>query len=102
MTLTIDLTSEQAERLQTEAERKGMGLRDYALRQLLGGATESHNRTGKTHVTARELLAMSPEERRPYLLAAAEDAAPLYEVDLALPPVERELTAFTALEYCYD
>ena len=30
--------------------------------------------------------------------AAAEDAAPLYAADLALPADERELTAFTALD----
>lgn len=98
MTLTIDLTSEQAARLQTEAESKGMLLQDYALRRLVGRGKQSRNQTGKNQVTARELLAMSPEERRPYLMAAAEAAAPLYEADLALPPAERELTAFTALD----
>ncbi len=49
-------------------------------------------------LTSRELLAMTPEERRPYLRAAAEAAAPLYAADLARPPLERELTALTALD----
>ena len=32
------------------------------------------------------------------MAAAAEDAAELYDSDLALPPCERELTVFTALD----
>ena len=49
-------------------------------------------------LTARELLSLPADKRDAYLRAAAEDAAPLYEADLALPPSERELTALTALD----
>ena len=57
-------------------------------------------------ITARELLAMPREFQDAYLEAAAADAAPLYNADLARPVAERELTAFTALDgdpiYEYD
>ena len=49
-------------------------------------------------LTARELLKLTIEERGLYLRAAAADAAPLYNADFALPPAERELTAFTILD----
>jgi hypothetical protein len=44
------------------------------------------------------LLSLPREERDRILRAQAEQAAPLYKADLALPPAERELTAFTALD----
>jgi hypothetical protein len=50
------------------------------------------------HYTAAELLRMPIAERDRILRAQAERMAPLYEADLALPPHERELTAFTALD----
>jgi hypothetical protein len=43
-------------------------------------------------------LALPREEQERQLAAAAEDAAPLYAADLALPVAERELTAFTTLD----
>ena len=43
-------------------------------------------------------LALPREEQDRLMTAAAEDAAPLYADDLALPPAERELRAFTALD----
>ena len=49
-------------------------------------------------MTVRELLKAPREVRDAYMRAAAEDAAPLYNADLALPPAERELTAFTILD----
>ncbi len=51
-----------------------------------------------SYPTARELLKMPREVQDAYLKAAAADAAPLYNADLALPPAERELTAFTILD----
>ncbi len=48
--------------------------------------------------TAAELLKLSVSERAPLLQAMAEEAAPLYAADLALPHHERELTAFSALD----
>ena len=48
------------------------------------------------------LLALTPEERAPFLSAAVEDALPLYEADLARPPAERDLTADLETGEFYD
>ena len=90
MTLIIELTPEQEARLKAEADEEGLKLEDFALLRLVGDKKRSP--------TARELLNLPKEARQRYLLAAAEAAAPLYEADLALPPEQRELTAFSALE----
>jgi hypothetical protein len=44
------------------------------------------------------LLSLPLEERHRIMHAQVEEMAPLYNADLALPPAERELTAFTALD----
>ena len=44
------------------------------------------------------VAALAPEEQYRILAAAADDAADLYNADPALPPGERDLTAFTALD----
>ena len=44
-------------------------------------------------LTARDLLALTPEEREPFLEVAATNALPLYEADRQKPAAERELTA---------
>ena len=46
----------------------------------------------------KEFLALPKVERDRVLEAQVNRAAPLYNADLALPPLERELTAFTALD----
>lgn len=89
--MNIELTPELESRLQTEAERHGADVSAYAL-HLLDSSLPPR------YLSASELLRLSPEEREPYLRRAAEDAAPFYNADLALPPSERELTAFTALD----
>jgi hypothetical protein len=43
-------------------------------------------------VDAAYLLTLPPEEQDRILAAAAEQAAPLYEADLALPPSPRKRT----------
>ncbi len=48
--------------------------------------------------TARELLALHPEDRAPYVAAAAAAIEEDYRSDLARPAAERELTAFSALD----
>ena len=48
--------------------------------------------TGKPP-TIDEIYEMTPEQRRPFLRAAAESAYPLYLEDLARPEAERVLTA---------
>jgi len=52
----------------------------------------------QSRTDAAYLLTLPRAQRRRILAAAAENAAPLYEADLALPVAERELTAFTALD----
>jgi hypothetical protein len=88
MTLVIDVTPEVETRLQQAAARQGLPVAEYARavleRQVLPLAVR--------------VAALPPEEQDRALAAAAADAADLYDADLALPPGERELTAFTALD----
>ena len=49
------------------------------------------------NITVAYLLTLPREEQNRLMDAAMEDAAPLYAADLALPPHERELTPFEAL-----
>ncbi len=49
-------------------------------------------------LSASQLRLLPLAERAAYLQEAAATAAPLYDADLARPPRERELTAFTALD----
>lgn len=52
--------------------------------------------------SARYLMTLSPEEREPFLEAAAADALPLYEADLMWPEAERALTADLETGDFYD
>lgn len=91
MAIELPLTPERERQLQDEARSAGSPVGEYIVRRLLGTKL-------MRSPTARELLAMPFDQRERYLAAAAEDAAPLYSEDLALPSSERELTAFTALD----
>ncbi len=85
MTLVIEVTPEVETRLQAAAARRGLPVGEYAKalleRQILPLAVR--------------VAALSAEEQDRAMAAAAEDATALYNHDLALPPAERELTAFT-------
>ena len=91
MGLNIDLSPEMEDCLRDQAAKHGLRIGEYVTRLL-----ERELPTKAT--TASGLLALPPEQRGRVLAAAAENAAPLYEADLALPPAERELTAFTILD----
>lgn len=112
MTLTLELPPELEARLRAEADRRGLPITEYALNLLQASVpepaapipTEQPSSLPKAP-TARELLALPPEERDRALAAQAEDASLLYEEDLGRPVAERELTAFTALDgepFCDD
>ena len=88
MTLMIDLEPEVQWRLQSAATQRGLPVADYA-----------------REVLARQVLPLSlrvaalpPEEQDRLMTAAAEELQSLYNADLSLPPAQRELTAFTALD----
>ena len=91
MTLTIDVPPDMENSLRWEARQKGIEPQEAVFRLL-----EKH--LPKPFLTARELLKLPAQEREEYLKASAEEALSLYEADIALPPEERELTAFTALD----
>ncbi len=59
-------------------------------------------RGGPWRPSARYLMTLSPEEREPFLEAAADDALPLYEADLMRPEAERALTADLETGDFYD
>ena len=88
MTLVIEITPDVETRLQAAAAKRGLPVAEYAKalleRQVLPLAVR--------------VAALPPEEQDRLMAAAAEDAADLYNEDLALSPSERELTAFTALD----
>lgn len=92
MTLTIDLTPEEETLLREEAARIGVDLARYARTRLGLTATPQREFDLKT------FRSLPRAEQDRIMQAAAEDAAPLYETDLALPPHQRELTAFTVLD----
>jgi len=88
MTLVIEVTPDVETRLQVAAAKRGLPVAEYAKalleRQVLPLAVR--------------VAALPPEEQDRMMAAAADDAAELYNGDLALPSRERELTAFTALD----
>jgi hypothetical protein len=112
MTLRLELPPELASWLKAEADRRGLPIAEYALNLLQANVPEpaapiptEQPRPLPKAPTARELLALPPEERDRALAAQAEDAALLYEDDLSRPVAERELTALTALDgepFCDD
>jgi len=88
----INLAPEWEQVLQVEAARHGREAADHAaalIQERLRAAREAD---------PAYLLTLPTEEQDRILAAQAEQVAPLYEADLALPPHERELTAFTALD----
>jgi hypothetical protein len=99
MTLRLDLSPDLESRLNAEAARLGLPPDQYALSLLedvlvaskgsgasLSDRREPEDPDGRKPIlrapTARELLAMSPEERSRVLSAQAHDAEPLYRADL--------------------
>jgi hypothetical protein len=91
MSLVIEVPEDIAELLRSRAAERGEDVNQFAVSTL-------RNSLGKRSYTARELLAMPYEKQQEILRRQAERIAPLYEADLALPPSERELVAFTALD----
>ena len=88
--MSLTLTHEQEAKLQRKAMRLGKPV-EVVLNELLE-EQEPHA------LTARQLLVLPKAERTQILQAQAERAALEYEIDLARPAAERELTAFTALD----
>lgn len=89
--MNLELTPELEIRLQQAATQQGMDAAAYALQAL-------ERALPPRYLSARDLLKLPREERDRYLRQAAEQAAPLYNADLALPAEQRELTAFTVLD----
>ena len=91
MTLVIDLMPEVEQRLTTEAARQGQEPSEFVMRLL-----ERELKPKEFDIDA--LLALPRHEQDRIIQAAFDDAAPMYNADLALPVAARELTAFTALD----
>jgi hypothetical protein len=101
MTLMLDLPPDLEGRLAAGASRLGVSPVEYAIRLIEECLQdEQEAAVGQTleAPSARDLLLLSPEQRDCILAEQAEDAASLYNDDLALPVADRELTAFTALD----
>ena len=91
MTLMIDLIPEIEQSLSVEAARQGQQPSEFIMRLL-----ERELKPKEFDIDA--LLALPRHEQARLMQAAFEEAAPMYNADLALPVSERELTAFTALD----
>ncbi len=91
MSLTIELTPATERALREHAAQQGIAEAEWVRRVIERAFLQPTP-------TARELLSVPPEERGAVLVRAAEQAAPLYDADLALPPPDRELTALTVLD----
>ena len=91
MTLMLELAPEIEQRLTVEAARQGQQPAEFV--NLL---IERELKPKEFDLDA--LLALPRHEQDRIMQAAFDDAAPMYNADLALPVAERELTAFTALD----
>ena len=90
MSLLLELSPEVEARLTADAANKGA---DPA--QVVRALVE---KAYPPRLTAAYLLTLPRDEQERLMTAAMQAAAPVYEADLALPPLERELTAFSALD----
>ncbi len=91
MELTIDLAPAMEQRLNCEAQQQGVEPADWVLNLL-------ERELPPKEYDLNAFFALPREEQSRILRKAAEEAAPDYAADLALPAAERELTAFTALD----
>ena len=91
MTLMIELSKEEEKQLWERAAQRGQDAPAYAL-DLVRQGIHAETTASKARLTATELMRMTPEERGPFLRAAAESAHPLYMEDLARPAADRVLT----------
>ena len=91
MSFVIDLAPEIENRLSAEAARRGQPMSELVV-QLL------ERELKPIEFDLEGFMTLPREEQDKVLSAAAEDAAPLYCADQALPSADRELTAFTALD----
>ena len=100
----IELLPEIEHKLREKAALSGQDVNDL-LRPFLDEPLNQISPHRLTHGIERPreadpayLLSLPKAERDRIMEAQAAHAAPLYEADLALPVMERELTAFTALD----
>lgn len=89
--MIIDLPAELELRLSVEAARRGQQPAELVT-QLL------EREFMPKEYDLETLLALPIDEQVQVMTDAFNDAAPLYNADVALPVSERELTAFTSLD----
>jgi hypothetical protein len=87
LNLKLTLQPDEQARLEAQAQQQGLTLEAYV---------QTHLNRLVHPIDVHSLRALPREERNRLLAQQAEEAAPLYEADLARPVEERELTAFTA------
>ena len=87
--VTVDLDTDEQNLLQAQARQQGLTLEGYVQVVITRLACS---------LDPLVFRALPREERNRLLALQAEDAAQMYEADLARPLAERELTAFSSLE----
>ena len=90
MSIYLELPPDVEARLTSDAENQGADPASV-VRALVEKAYPPR-------LTVAHLLTLPRKEQDRLMAAAIKDAAPLYEADLALPPMEREITSFSALD----
>ncbi len=98
MVLTIEVGPEIEEKVRAQAARRGQKPEQYAS-ELVAGAVCNADLDSESEMDPRRIMQLPLEERRRILAAAADAMADLYAADLAPPVEQRELTAFTALDF---
>lgn len=87
--LKLQLKPDDRAHLEAQAHNAGLSLEEYVRTVLERIARQAD---------PQKLSQLPRDERNRLLARQADEAAPLYEADLAQPVEARELTAFTALD----
>src|SRR2546421_50761 len=91
MTVQFTIKPEVQVELQAQARGRGMSIDEYVLSVL-------ESLVPRKEFDLDALLALPRKEQSRILRQASSRAAPEYTMDMMRPPLERELTAFTALD----
>ena len=100
MSIYLELPPEVEAQLSEHAEGKGLDLADLIREMVESNLARQEIQSLKTpegRWDFSRLRALPTADQDRIMERAAKDAAPLYAADLALPPHERELTAFGIL-----
>ena len=100
MSVTLEFSPDVEAWFNARAKEKGVDLAELVRQMAEENLVREEIKDLKTpdgHWNYKRFLALPSADRTRLLEYMAKEAAPLYAADLALPPYERELTAFEVL-----